>query len=130
MAAREPPGTGLPRSLRALGANLMELVWARAELIGVEWQEEKERASQKLILIGVAALFLASGLLFAGALVIVLFWDTHRELAAGGVTLLYLGIGAWAVLRLREMSRTSPPPFAATRGEFANDFKLMRGHDE
>jgi uncharacterized membrane protein YqjE len=51
-------------------------------------------------------------------------------LAAGGVTLLYLGIGGWALVRLREMNHNSPPLFSATMSEFANDLRLLRGRDE
>ena len=79
---------------------------------------------------GLAALFLTMGLLLAAFLVVVLFWDTHRVLAAGGVTLLYLGIGLAAVARLLEMQRNSPEPFSATRSEFAKDLNLLRGRDE
>lgn len=123
-------GTRLPGSLRALGATFLALVCARAELIAIELQEERVRAGQKLVLVVLAALFLAMGLLLAAFLVVVLSWETHRMLAAGGVTLLYLGIGGWALVRLREMSRNSPPPFAATMSEFANDLRLLRGRDE
>src|SRR5450759_5483632 len=105
-------GTGLSGSLRALGATLLALVGARAELITIELQEATERARQKLVLVVLAALFLAMGLLLAALLVVVLLWETHRILAAGGVTLLYLGIGGWALVRLREMSRNSPPPLS------------------
>ncbi len=123
-------GTRLPGSLRALGATFLALVCARAELIAIELQEERVRAGQKLVLVVLAALFLAMGLLLAAFLVVVLSWETHRMLAAGGVTLLYLGIGGWALVRLREMRRNSPPPFAATMSEFANDLRLLRGRDE
>lgn len=130
MTPPNPLGTGLPGSLRALGATLLALVCARGELIAIELQEEKERAAQKLVLVVLAALFVAMGLLLAAFLVVVLFWETHRMLAAGGVTVLYLGIGGWALARLREMNRNSPPPFAATMSEFANDLRLLRGRDE
>jgi uncharacterized membrane protein YqjE len=129
----DPPDTGPPSlsaSLRALGTTLFALVCARAELIAVELQEERERAGQKLVLAVLAAVFLAMGMLLVAFLVVVLFWDSYRLLAAGGVTLLYLGIGAWALLRMREMNRTSPPPFAATMSEFKNDLQLLRGSNE
>ena len=126
MSSPPPFGAGL----RALGATLLDLVWTRAELIAVEFEEEKERAAHKLVLLAVAALFLAMGLLLAGMAVVVIFWDSYRTLAACAVTLLYLGVGAWALVRLRELNRNSPPPFSATREEFANDLKLFRGRDE
>jgi uncharacterized membrane protein YqjE len=130
MTPRNPRDTGLSGSLRLLGATLLALIGARAELIAIELQEETGRARQKLVLLTVAALFLAMGLLLAAFLVVVLFWDTHRMLAAGGVTLFYFCIGGWALVSLREMNRNSPPPFAATLGEFANDLKMLRGDGE
>jgi len=130
MTSPNPLGTGLLGSLRALGATLLALVCDRAELIAVELQEERARAGQKLVMVVLAALFLAMGMLLAAFLVVVLFWDTHWMLAAGGVTLLYLGIGGWALVRLREMNHNSPPLFSATMSEFANELKLLRGRDE
>lgn len=130
MTPPNPLGTGLPGSLRALGATLFALVCARAELIAIELQEERERTGQKLVLVVLAALFLAMGMLLAAFLVVALFWDTHWMFAAGGVTLLYLGIGGWALVRLREMNHNSPRPFSATMSEFANDLRLLRGRDE
>ena len=130
MTPPNPLGTGLPSALRALGATLLALVCARVKLIAVELQEERARAGQKLVMVVLAALFLAMGMLLAAFLVVVLFWDTHRMLAAGGVTLLYLGIGGWALVRLREMNHSSPPPFSATMSEFAGDLRLLRGCDE
>lgn len=126
MIPPNPSGAGLYGSLRALGATLLALVCARAELIAVELQEERARAGKKLVLAALAALFLAMGMLLAAFLLVVLFWDTHRTLAAGGVSLLYLGIGGWALVRLRQMNRNSPPPFAATMSEFANDLRFLR----
>lgn len=130
MAPSSPSGTGLSGSLRALGATLLGLVCARVELITVELQEERARAGQKLVLGVLAALFLAMGMLLAAFLVVVLFWETQRMLAAGGITLLYLGIGGWALLRLRQMNHNNPPPFSATMSEFADDLRMLRGRDE
>ncbi len=130
MTPPDAPGDGLPGSLRALGMAFLALACARAELISVELQEEKARARQRLVLGAVAALFLAIGLLLAALLVVVLFWDSHRTLAASGVALLYLGIGGWALLRLWEATRDSPPTFSATMNEFANDLRLLRERNE
>lgn len=130
MTPQNSPGTGLPGSLRAMGASLLTLICDRAELIAIELQEERERARQKLVLMVLAALFLAMGLLLAALMLVVLVWDSHRVLAAGGVSLLYLGIGSWMLLRLRAMSRNSPAPFSATASEFASDLRLLRGRDE
>ena len=126
-APREP---GLIGSLRNLGATTLALIRTRVELVATEFAEEKERRKEMLILAVVGALFLALGLLLVAFFVIVLFWDNYRLLATGVVTLAYLGIGAWALVKLRQKIRESPPPFAATLAEFENDLALLKKRDE
>jgi uncharacterized membrane protein YqjE len=117
-------------ALRALGASFLALIGTRAELLVVELREEGERRKEMLVLAGVAALFLGLGLLLVALFVVVLFWDTHRIAAAGAVTVVYLGIGAGALARLRQKSRSSPPPFEATLAEFAKDVEMLKRRDE
>ena len=118
------------RSLRSLGATLVEALGTRAELALVELREQGERRKELIGLAAIACLFLALGLLLLAFLVVLLFWDTHRLLAAAGVTLLYLGIGVAAFLRLRAKARAMPPPFEATLRELAADRDMLRGQRE
>jgi hypothetical protein len=46
------------------------------------------------------------------------------------VTVAYLAIGIFALLRLKERARTSPPPFEATLTELARDVETLRGRHE
>lgn len=124
------PPTGPGASLRSLGSAVAELVSTRAQLLVLELREEGDRRKQMLALALVSGLFLALGLLLAAFFVIVFFWDTHRLVAIGTVTLVYLGIGAGALVRLTVKARASPPPFEATRAEFARDLEMLRGGDE
>lgn len=123
-------GTGPTASLRSLGATLVALIGARVELLVLELREEGERRKELLVLAAVGGLFLALGLLLAAFFVVVLFWDSHRLAAIGAITLLYLGVAAWAFLRLKEKVRKSPPPFEATLAEFASDLEVLRGRGE
>lgn len=118
---------GVFASLRALGATVLEAAGTRAELALTELREEGERRKALLALALVGALFLAMALLLAAFFVVVLFWDTHRLAAIGGVTLLYAAIGVGALLRLRAISRALPKPFEATLRELAADRDLLRG---
>ncbi len=119
----------LPADLRAIGADVAALFGARLELIAVEWQEQHERVRQQLLLLVLAAMFIATGMLLAAILVVLLFWDTHRLLAGGIVTALYLGAGGMALVKLRRLQETHAPPFAATLDEFANDAKQWLGRN-
>jgi uncharacterized membrane protein YqjE len=124
------PRPGPLDSLRALGATLLALIGTRAELLVVEVREEGARRKEMLVLAAIAAVFLAMGSLLVAFFFVVVFWDTHRIGAIAAVTLLYLGVGAGALLRLRAKSRSSPPPFEATLAEFAKDLEMLRSRDE
>lgn len=127
-----PPssGAGPLDAARALGQSLLELAHARVELVGVELGEEAERRKRQLMLGVVAAVFLFAGLILVAFLVVVLFWDTWRVGAIVTVTVAYLAIGTWALLRLRAALREGPAPFSATLAEFRHDLEMLRGHDE
>lgn len=128
---RPPPTGAAPLdSARALGASFLALLGTRVDLVWLELEEEAGRRKHQLLLACIAAVFLACGLLLLAFLVVVLFWDTYRVAAIAGVTLAYLGIGAWAFLRLRTILRDSPPPFSATLAEFRNDMQMIRGSDD
>jgi len=122
--------TGPVGSARALGATLLALLRVRVELVAVELKEEAERRKRMVMLGFVAVLFLTLSLLLVAFLVVVLFWDTYRMAAISGVTLVYVAIGAWALLRFREAVRDSPPPFSASLEEFQKDLDLLRGRDD
>ena len=127
----EGPGPAGPgEAARSLGGSLLGLVEARVELVSLELREEAERRKRLLILAVVAAVFLMLGLVALSFLVVVLFWDSHRLGAIAGVTLVHSGVGAWAILRIREILRDSAPPFAATLAEFRRDLDMLRGRHE
>ena len=118
---------GTLASLGALAATFAEAVETRIELALVELREEGERRKELVVLAAVAGLFVALALLLAAFFVVVLFWDTHRLAAIAGVTLVYLGIGVAAFMRMREQARSAPPPFEATLRELAADREMLKG---
>ena len=127
MSSPLPPGHGPFDSIRAMGATLVALVHTRVELAVLELREEGERRKQMLVLAVAAGVFLtlAAGLL--ALIIVVLFRDTHRLAAAGGVTVAYLAIGILAVMKLKAAARDNPPPFEATLAELAKDVAAMKG---
>ncbi len=127
-ASPEPaPAGGLRQALARAGAAAVELLHTRVDLAGLEFAEERERAKLQFLLAGVAAMFLAFAVLCASALVVVVFWDTHRVAAIAAVTALHLVIGVLALLRLRAHQRTTPRPFAATLAELERDRQWLAG---
>jgi uncharacterized membrane protein YqjE len=112
---------GLLDSLRRLAVTLIEILHTRVDIVATEFEEERERI-RELVLFGLMALFFAGfGFLLLTLFLIVLFWDTHRLIAVGGFTVLYLGLGGLAAATLKRRLRTRPRLFATTLAELSKD---------
>jgi uncharacterized membrane protein YqjE len=113
-------------ALRAVGATLGEMFRVRGALFEVELREEVGRRKRTLLLAALGFAFLHTALLLLSVFVAVVFWDTHRVAAIGGMTVLYLALGAAALIRLRVEAAASPSPFAATLAELDRDLSGLR----
>ncbi len=127
--ATTPQSDGPAGPAKALGADLVALLRARAELFALELEEEAARRKRLLLLAVVAGVFGFATLLLVAFLVVVVFWESYRIAAVAGVTIAYALAGAWAFVRCRDLAATSPPPFAATVAEFRKDLEMFRGRD-
>jgi uncharacterized membrane protein YqjE len=126
----DKPHSGFADAARAFGASALELLRVRVELLSIEWQEERERGKEVIVLAVAGALLLALALLVLTLFVIVLFWDSWRLTAIAVVALVYLGGGAWALLKVQRMLRNRPKPFEATLQEFAHDLQALRRRED
>ena len=116
-----PVQPGLLASLRKLGSTLVAILHTRFELFAKELERERIRV-MRLLLIGVVALFFfCLGMLTLTLFVIVIFWDTHRLIAIGAVTAVYLGIAAGLALYAKGEAGRGARPFASTIAEFRKD---------
>jgi uncharacterized membrane protein YqjE len=120
-AGASEAGDGVAATASRVAGSLAGLISARLELASLEWTEERDRLQLQWVLLLAGALLLALAVLTLGALVIIVFWDTHRIVATLAVALLYSASGALLLLRARQIGRQAGPPFAATRIEFAKD---------
>lgn len=120
-----PRRTGLRVSLTRIAAAAVGLASTRAELFSLELAEERERLALRLGLVAAGGLLLAFALLFAGAFVIVLFWDTHRLLAIAAVALVHLAAALLLLAKGRSLGRDSPMPFSASLEELKKDRALL-----
>ena len=95
----------------------------RGELLLVEWQEEKARLIELLIL-GIGVLFLAimASLMLTGT-IIFLFRQEHRVYAAAGFTVLYLGGAVWAVMTVKSLLKRQP--FSETINQVKKDGECL-----
>ena len=106
-------------SLRRLLEQVLALLQVRVELLTAELSAEVRRAAVIVVWAFVALLFGALGMLMVTVTILVAFWEQHRLLAAGLVTLLFFGVAAlaaWQVLR-----RVRKPLLAASLEELRRD---------
>ena len=110
-----------------IGSTVLAMARTRLELATVELQEETQRLFGYLAWALAAAVLALGALVLAVLFVLVLFWDTHRLLAVGGMTVLFaLGCG-FAVMKLRTGLASRPPLLGATLAELRKDVEFAKG---
>lgn len=120
-------GSGLAASLRAMLATLLALLQTRLELFATEVEEEKVRLAS-LLWYGLAAFFfLGFGIVLFAITLTVMLWDTHRVLALGIFTGIFLLFGGIAFFVARRHVRAGSKLFAASLAELAQDREAVVG---
>lgn len=121
MLSETPRSRGLFSSLRGLAATGVATLQNRLELLSVELQEEKARVLGLLVYGAAALILLATGVVFAAVFITVLLWDSHRLLALGVFSALFLAAGAVALAAARRLAASASRPFEASLTELARD---------
>ena len=123
-----PPASdaGTAARLRALLADVVELVQVRLELFTVEARQELARLAHVAALGALAVVLLSFGLIFLAIFLTVLLWDSQRLLALGIFTTLFLGGGAVLALLAWQKARQGFRMFGATRDELRRDQERLR----
>lgn len=122
------PGS-LFSSLRGFAASGVALVRTRLELFKIESREEVGRVAG-LLLWGVAAVLLGVvGITFVAVFVTVLLWDTHRALALGIFSALFLSAAAVAIASALRLYRQGSRLFAASLAELRHDEDALKSGD-
>jgi len=99
---------GLATLGRRLAQTAMGAVRNRAELIALEWQEEKAHLSELIFATALLCCFGVMVLLLLTATIILIFPDNLRVYAALGFTLLYLAGAVACGLKVRSMIKHQP----------------------
>jgi uncharacterized membrane protein YqjE len=117
----------LGAAINRIGATLVAMVHTRLELAAVEAQEEARRLLGYLAWT-IMAVFLGAGAAMLAALfVILIFWDSYRLLAVGGMAVLFALAGVVILARVRASFDARPAMFAATLSELRNDVEFISG---
>lgn len=121
MAEESHASGGLFDSLRTLSISLVGIVHTRLELLSTDIAEEREHLITLLVLVLLALFCLGVGVVLLAMLVVVAFWDSHRLLALGGVTGVFLIASAGMAWLALHKTRTRPRLFAASLAELSKD---------
>jgi len=111
----------MPGPVRDFARTLLSFVLTRTRLATTELEEQAVRLSEILLWLVVALFFLGIAIVFAAVLVVLMFWDSNRLLAAGLLAALFVCISAGAALLARLRLRERPKLLAATLAELERD---------
>jgi len=125
-------GEGLLDSLKTLTATVVAMAYNRLHLLSADIEIARERIFSLFITVIVSLFFLCFGVLLLSIFIVVIFWDTHRLLALGALTGLFLGIGGLLLIRAMNAIKKMPATFEASLAELAKDHVQLtaQSHDE
>src|SRR5437764_6979327 len=112
MLNSEPASSGLGSTLRKLLDTGLAAVQNRAELLAVEFREEKDSAIALGLWVVLALFFALMTLLVLTATIVLIFPDDLRVYATAGLTLLYLIGALWAFSGVKKRLKDRNIPFA------------------
>ena len=117
----QPGSSGFFTSLRKILDSGLATLQTRAELLSVEFKEEKDHALELMTWLMMLLFFGIMAVLVLSATIILLFREDLRVYAAIGLALLYLAGAIWSLMGLRKRLKERPMPFSATVEEIRKD---------
>ena len=120
-------------SLRSLVSTATALLHTRLALAGIELEEEMQRLISAAIFGFVALLLVALALVVGTFTIVLAVPPDYRVLTMIIITVVYLAIAVFLVLRVKGIFTNRPPIFAATLAELDKDketlSQMARAHD-
>jgi uncharacterized membrane protein YqjE len=109
-----------------IASTLVAMVGTRLELAAVEFQEDARRLLGYLAWTLLAVFLAAGAVMLAALFVILLFWDTYRLQAVGGMALVLGSAAGLILVSVRTRLNEQAPLFAETLAELRKDVDTMR----
>ena len=120
---------GLLGSLKSLSGLVVAIAHNRLNLLSTDLEIARERTVSVLMMMLVALFCLCFGALLLALFVVVIFWDTHRLIALGSVTGLFLLVGGIYLWRVLRALKRMPATFEASLTELAKDFNALKSDE-
>ena len=125
----QPSAEGLLGSLKSIAALVVAIAHNRLNLISTDLEIAREQTVSVLMMVLVALFCLCFGALLLALFVVVIFWDTHRLIALGAVTGLFILFGGVCLWRVLKALKSMPATFEASLAELAKDYKQLKSND-
>ncbi len=113
-------------TLGRVSAGLLAMLQTRLALAAVELEEEGQRFLGYLVLALLSLVLFGIAMLLVALLVIIVFWDSYRIAAVGGMAALFGVAAALTAYKLKTSFATKPRLMAATVGELNKDINFIR----
>ena len=120
---------GLLGSLKSLSSLMVAIAHNRLNLLSTDLEIAREQTVSVLMMVLVALFCLCFGALLLALFVVVIFWDTHRLIALGSVTGLFLLVGGIYLWRVLRALKRIPATFEASLTELAKDYKTLKSDE-
>ena len=120
---------GLLGLLKSLSSLVVPISHNRLNLLSTDLEIARERTVSVLMMVLVALFCLCFGALLLALFVVVIFWDTHRLIALGSVTGLFLLVGGIYLWRVLRALKRMPATFEASLTELAKDFNALKSDE-
>lgn len=120
---------GLLGSLKSITALAVAIAHNRLNLLSTDLEIAREQTVSVLMMVLVALFCLCFGALLLALFVVVIFWDTHRLIALGSMTGLFMLIGGICLWCVIKVLKAMPATFEASLAELAKDYKALKADD-
>ena len=117
---------GVIASLRSLAANAVGIVRTRLELLANEFEEERVRTMQIILLAAIALFCAGVGVLLLTTWIVVALWDQYRLVTIAVLAFAYLIVAAIVALKLKTKTAERPKLFATSLAELTRDRDLLK----
>ena len=108
-------------SIRALARTALAVLQTRLELLATEFEEERARIAEVLVLAVCAAVCFTFAAFLLVLFVVVVFWDSHRLLVIGMLAGAFAAAGAILYAMIRHRAAEHPALFSASIDEIRKD---------
>ena len=108
-------------SVKRLASTVIAIVSTRLDLLANELQEERLYISRMFMFFLLALFFFGVGIMLSTVFIVVLFWDDHRLVVLGGLSLAFFVLATFMAILVRNKAKTKSKLFSVSIAEFAKD---------